>query len=315
MRRPPILVIGSANMDLVLRVARFPRPGETVAGSDLVRAPGGKGANQAVAAARSGARVEMVGAVGADAFGLELRRVLEAEGIGTRRLRIEPSVPTGVALITVDGRGENQIVISPGANARVAPRRVEEALPALRRSRLVLLQREVPEETVAAAVRAAARERVPVVLNPAPAGPVPRAVLERVRVLVVNETEAEALLGARVSGAARAREAARALEARLSGGIAIVTLGPRGAWLHEPDSRSAVHVPAHAVEAVDATAAGDTFVGAFAARYAETEDVLEAARYASAAGALAVTRLGAIPSIPRRRDVARFLALSRRPAT
>ena len=297
-----ITVVGSINMDLVTRVAAFPRPGETVAGTDLVTVPGGKGANQAVAAARAGARVRFIGAVGDDGFGHILRRGLRDEKIDVRQVRIETATASGVALITIGPGGENHIVISPGANARVSPRRVEEAESVIARSRVLLLQREVPPATVARALAIAHRRGVLSVLNPAPAAALSLRLLRRVGILVVNETEAELILG---PSSRRPRQAILELAARTGGGTAVLTRGARGAWVMGPDLAPTL-VPAIKVKVVDTTAAGDTFVGALAARHLESPELLESVRFATAAAALSVSRLGATPSIPTRARVERF---------
>lgn len=296
-------MIGSINMDLVTRVPAFPRPGETVAGSELVTIPGGKGANQAVAAVRSGARVRFVGAVGDDGFGRALKRGLREEGIDVRLVRTETNTSSGVALITIGPGGENHIVISPGANARVTPARVEDAEPVISRSRVLLLQREIPAASVRRALTIARRHAVLSVLNPAPAAALPDRLLRGVGVLVVNETEAQCILAGPLD---HPREAVLALSARTGGGTAVLTRGARGAWVMGPDLKRPAHVPAHRVKVVDTTAAGDTFVGALAARRLETPDLLEAVRFASAAAALSVSRLGAKPSIPGRARIERF---------
>lgn len=303
-RKKLILIIGSINMDLSVRVESFPRPGETVTGSAIRRAPGGKGANQAVAAARSGAHVAFLGAVGADTHGRDLLQVLEEEGIDTSLVETRKNASSGTALITIDARGENQIVVSPGANAAVTPLRVRRARRALREAGLILLQREVPPETVEAAIQAAAAAGVPVLLNPAPAGKIPRRLLRKVHILIANQGEAEFLLGGSVRGASGALRGVSRLGSLLArGGIAIMTLGRRGACLHAPQSSAAIHVPAHHVRTVDTTGAGDAFVGAFAATWLESQDPIRAARFAAAAAALSVMRPGAIPSLPRIHEV------------
>jgi ribokinase len=309
--RPLVLVIGSLNMDLTVRVERFPRPGETVRGSDLVRAPGGKGANQAVAAARAGARVAMAGAVGGDSFGAELLQVLDREGIDRRHVRVVRGTPTGIAAITVDRSGENHIVISPGANARVTPASLHAIRPLLARAGLLLLQREIPAAAIEAALAAASAAGTRAILNPAPAGVLPRALQRRVHALIVNEAEAETILGSPVRTSAAAREAAESLAARTGGGLAIVTRGSRGAWLKDRAAGPPVRIAPHRVRALDTTAAGDAFAGAFAARYAAGAGALAAARFAAAAGALAATRPGAIPSLPRRAEIEALLGRRR----
>lgn len=302
-----ILVIGSVNMDLLLRVKRFPKPGETVLGSELLQVPGGKGANQAVAATRSGARVAFLGCVGDDGFAADLLRVLKGEGIDLRGIHKARRSGSGVALITLDSRGENQIVVSPGANLQLTPNRVRRAKSLLLAAKLVILQREIPAASIALAIELAAAAGVPVIFNPAPAGPVPARILHKTEVLILNETEAETLLGQRFPGRRGAAALVKTLASRVGGGHVVLTRGGKGACLVTSNSPSPVFLPAHRVKVADTTAAGDTFVGAFSAKYLASRDALEAARYAMGAAALCVTRLGAIPSIPRREEIESFL--------
>ncbi len=304
-RKSRIAVVGSLNIDLVLRVAEFPRPGETVAGGDLGRVPGGKGANQAVAAARLGARVAMAGAVGDDDAGRQLLRALRDDGVSVREVARLTGVPTGAALIVIDRHGENQIVISPGANGRVDARRARRLRGFLARCDAVLLQNEIPlaatRETVAAAASGGAR----VILNPAPAFRVSRRMLGDIAAIIVNETEAATILRTSVTGAGAARDAASRLAERVGGATAVVTRGRRGAVV-AADGRVR-SIRAFRVNAVDTTAAGDAFVGAFVVAWLERGDPFTAARVACAAGALAATRLGAQPSLPRRAAVDRLM--------
>ncbi|GEM90638.1 ribokinase [Oceanithermus desulfurans] len=297
-----VLVVGSLNMDLVVAVERHPKPGETVIGGDLQRFPGGKGANQAVAAARLGARVRMVGRVGADAYGAELKRGLEAEGIETAEVA-EIEAPTGVALISVSADGQNAIVVSPGANARLRP---EDLNPErFAEAAVVVLQLETPLETVRRAAELGRAAGARVLLNAAPAQELPAELLAAVDVLVVNEFEA-----ARVAGApepetpeealALARELARRVP------LAVVTLGARGLVWAGTEGEGAL--PAFKVKPVDTTAAGDAFVGGLAAALAAGEPLEAALRFASAAGALAATRPGAQPSLPTADEVAGLLS-------
>ena len=290
-----VLVVGSANLDVVVPVTRHPVIGETVIGGDHYRATGGKGANQAVACARLGAATSFVGAVGDDDPGRALTAALVEAGVEVSGLHRLDAVPSGLAVIVVDATGENTIVVSPGANDRLTPDLLP--LPALAAAGVVLLQLETPLETVAAAAAAATGL---VVLNPAPATELPAALLERTDVLVPNRTELALLAG----HAAEPRELeevvalARALEgpSRL-----VVTLGSDGAVVIDGDQ---VHtVPARQVTAVDATAAGDTFCGALTVALTEGADLVAAARWAAGAAALAVTRRGAQPSIPTRAEV------------
>ncbi|WP_293169757.1 ribokinase [Oceanithermus sp.] len=292
-----VVVVGSLNMDLVVAVERHPKPGETIIGGDLQRFPGGKGANQAVAAARLGARVRMVGRVGADAYGAELKRVLGAEGIATAEVA-EVEAPTGVALISVSEDGQNAIIVSPGANARLQPDDLNPALFA--NASVVVLQLETPLETVRRAAELGREAGARVLLNAAPARGLPDELLGALDVLVVNEFEA-----AQVAGAAEPEspEAALALARELARRVpvVVVTLGARGlVWA---GGGGEGHLPAFEVEPVDTTAAGDAFVGGLAAALAAGEPLEQALRFGSAAGALAATRPGAQPSLPRRAEV------------
>jgi len=282
-----IAVVGSINLDLVVAVERHPGPGETVVGGDCRQLPGGKGANQAVAAARLGSEVAMVGRVGADAQGAWLREGLWTERVDVEHVREDRVAPTGVAMIAVDARGENTIVVSPGANARVDARDVAAASDVVRGAEVVLVQHEVPAAAVAAAIATAGGT---VVLNPAPA----RGLAAPVDVLVPNRGELETLAGGRGDPVTLARSitAARAV---------VVTLGEEGAVVVEGDRAERVRAP-H-VEAVDTTGAGDAFCGALAEAMAGGATVLEAARWAVRVAAVSVTRPGAQGGLPRREDV------------
>jgi ribokinase len=282
-----IAVVGSINLDLVVAVERHPAPGETVVGADCRQLPGGKGANQAVAAARLGAQVAMVGRVGADAQGAWLREGLWTEGVGVEHVREDRQAPTGVALIAVDARGENTIVVSPGANARVDARDVGAASEVVSGAEVVLVQHEVPQAAVAAAIATAGGT---VVLNPAPA----RGLAAPVDVLVPNRGELETLAGGRGDPVTLARSITGA-------GAVVVTLGAEGAVVVEGDR--AERVPAPHIEAVDTTGAGDAFCGALAEAIAGGASVVEAARWAVRVAAASVTRPGAQGGLPRREDV------------
>ena len=296
----PVLVIGSLNMDLVVRCARLPAQGETVSGHGFATLPGGKGANQAVAAARAGARVTMLGAVGTDEFGTKMRAGLAAEGIDLTHLASVPG-PSGIALIAVDDAGANQIVVAPGANAAVQPAAIDRALAAMEPG-ILLLQHEIPLEVVAHAARAGAARGWFVLLNPAPAAPVPAALWPALDLIAPNETEAAALLGAPVTDPEAAAAALRARGAR----AALVTLGAAGAvYADAAGSRRIAPVPVHAV---DTTGAGDAFLGALAAMLAAGSRIDEALGFAAAAAALSVSRPGAQPSLPTRVEVTEFLS-------
>jgi ribokinase len=282
-----IAVVGSINLDVVVEVDRHPAPGETVVGGDRRELPGGKGANQAVAAARLGAEVALVGRVGSDEAGRRLRTGLADEGVDVAHLREDPEAPTGMALIAVDGAGENTIVVSPGANARVGAGDVEGASDVLGTAALTLLQHEVPDEAVAAAIAAS---RGTVVLNPAPA----RGLTAPVDVLVPNRGELEALAG-------RAGDPVELARGLAGAGAVVVTLGREGAVVVDGDRAERIAAPS--VEVVDTTGAGDAFCGALAQALADGAELVEAARWATRAAAASVTRLGAQGGMPRRAEL------------
>jgi ribokinase len=285
-----VAVVGSLNMDLVIRVPELPGPGETVSGGDLFRNPGGKGANQAVAAARLGCRVAMVGCVGDDDAGRALLASLEADGVDRSRVRVVDGVPSGTAFITVSEDGENQIVVSPGANARLTEGDVAAAEAALRAARVTLLQLEVPLEAVAAAARTAGGR---VVLNPAPVRDLPDELLGLLDVLVPNRVELAQLAGGPVPQTVD--EAVR-LAGRLPARAVVVTLGADGALVVEDGQ--AGHVPAVPVRPVDTTAAGDAFCAGLADALAGGAGLRDAARRAVRVAAAACLRQGAQASLP-----------------
>lgn len=295
-----ILVVGSLNMDLVVNVSRLPHTGETILGGKFATIPGGKGANQAVAAARMGARVSMIGCVGGDGFGEEMRAVAARDGIDITHVSIQPQEATGIALITVDGQGRNTIVVASGANQCLSPGHLRQADAAFSSADVLVTQLESPPETVSEAIALAARRAIRVVLNPAPARPLDAELLSRVDYLIPNEGEA-----LQIAGAATLDEA---IDRLLALGVRnlIITLGEQGALVVSADGRT--HIPAYPVQAVDTVAAGDAFVGAFATGLAENLGLEQAARLGNAAAALSVTRAGAQPSLPVRREVQDFLA-------
>jgi ribokinase len=294
----PILVIGSLNMDLIARCTVLPRDGETVFGTGFFTAAGGKGANQAVAAARLGARVTMAGCVGDDQFGRELLAGLARDAVESDGIRIVAR-PTGTALITIDAAGANTIVVISGANAACDATIAERALAAADRPGILLLQHEIPDAANAHAIRAARAAGWFIVLNPAPARPLMPDLLPLIDLLVPNETEASAL-----SGSSEPLAAARQL---LAQGVraALVTLGSHGALYCDP--HRALRFPAVAVQPIDTTAAGDAYIGALATALAEDRAIEESLGFAAAAAALAVTRLGAQPSLPTRAELAAFI--------
>jgi ribokinase len=292
---PAIAVVGSLNLDLVVRVPRLPGPGETVSGDDVFSNPGGKGANQAVAAARLGRQVAMVGCVGDDQAGRDLLASLKADGVDTAHVRVVDDVPSGQAFITVSEDGENQIVVSPGANARLTVEDVRAAEGALRAAAVTLLQLEIPLEAVAAAARTAGGT---VVLNPAPVRALPEELLAAVDVLVPNRVELAQLAAAPVPATV---EEAAALADRLPAGAVVVTLGGDGALV--VGRGHARHIPAVPVRPVDTTAAGDAFCGGLADALAAGAALEDAARWAARVAAAACTRPGAQASLPTPAEV------------
>ncbi len=300
-----ITVVGSLNMDLVVRAPRMPVPGETLIGSDFRVIPGGKGANQAVAAARLGAQVTMIGRVGNDDFGRAQQRSLAQEGIDVTHVSVDPEEATGIALITLDATGQNSIILAPGANMRLTVAHLEAAGQAIVNADILICQLESPLEAVTRAVELAHANGARVILNPAPARPLDAALLRLVDYLIPNESEATLLTDIQVADLSSAKEAAINLRERGVNTV-ILTLGERGALL--ANDREITHQAGYLVKVVDTTAAGDAFVGGFAVALAEGRPLSDAVRFANAAGALAVTKLGAQPSLPTRQEVEQFLA-------
>ena len=296
-----VVVVGSVNMDMVVRLPRLPEAGETVAGTGFAMIPGGKGANQAVAAARSGAATAIVGRVGNDEFGRRLRRGLDGDGVDVSRLRGDPQSPTGIAVVHVDERGENAIVVVPGANGRTE---AHDAAGAFVGAGICLLQGEIPAEALLGAARLAREAGCAVFLDPAPPEAVPEAIWPLCALVLPNASEAAALTGIAVADAASAQAAGAALVAR-GARAALVKLGAAGAVL--VTASGATPVAAFPVEAIDTTAAGDCMAGALAAARVGGASLPEAAEFAAAAAALSVTRAGAQPSLPMREETLRFL--------
>jgi ribokinase len=300
----PILVIGSLNMDLVARCKCLPTRGQTVFGDDFFTAAGGKGANQAVAASRLGARVAMAGCVGADEFGRALTSGLRGAGVGTDNV-LSVDRPTGTALITIDAEGSNTIVVISGANAACDIALVERALAGVDDPGILLLQNEIPAEATAHAIRVAHAAGWFVILNPAPARALAKELLPLIDIIAPNESEATAITGLDVSVRADARVAARRLVSQGARG-ALITLGGDGAIYCDP--ARCLHCPAVPVQAVDTTAAGDAYLGALGAALAAGRELPDSLGFAAAAAALSVTRLGAQPSLASRAELDDFIA-------
>lgn len=296
-----VLIVGSLNMDLVIRTPRLPRPGQTVVAPALETIPGGKGANQAVAAARLGGRVAMLGCVGGDAHGTALRDGLRREGVATAMVSVHADSTTGIAFVTVADSGQNTIVIVAGANELLTPAMIEAQQAAFERARVIVCQLESPPDAVECALRLGARLGKTVILNPAPAcGPLPTPWLAACDYLIPNETEAALLTARPVDSPEAALDAAADLHAQGAKHV-IITLGARGIAYVDATSRRLM--PAPAAQAVDTTAAGDTFVGALATALAEGAEPCAAIAFGQAAAAVSVTRLGAQPSIPFRSEL------------
>ena len=302
-----IVVVGSVNLDLVCTGKRIPAPGETVTGDQFQTFHGGKGANQAVAAGRLDCPVSMVANVGDDEFGGRLRDGLEDAGVDVEFVRITRGTASGVALISVDARGQNSITVVPGANGKLLPRDLDRALPRLRSAAMILTQLEIPIKTVKHLAEIADRFNVPLMLDPAPARPIPRGVLRRVTYLTPNETEACALSGTAPCDL-NPQSAAVCAEKLLKAGPAnvIIKMGRRGAFVASADGMRTM-VPSFKVPVVDSTAAGDAFNGGLATGLIRGMTLLDAVRFAAAVGAVSVTRAGAQPAMPTAREVNRLL--------
>jgi len=309
MSRASILVIGSANMDLVAATDRFPSPGETVLGMSFDLFPGGKGANQAVCAARLGGDVRFVGKLGRDLFGEKLARGLKRNAVRLDHCERDRHVPTGTAVITVNRSGQNQIIVVPGSNMSLMPADIERHRAAFRSARILLMQLEIPLPTVARAALLARQHGIPVILNPAPARPLPKHLLTLVDYLVPNETELEHLTGQRVRNVRQAAAAAHVLLER-GAGVVVLTMGSKGCL--RVNASGVAFFPAWKIRPVDTTAAGDAFCGALAVALSSGHTLDEALPFANVVAAFSVTRRGAQSSMPTRRELQRFVGSNAR---
>ncbi len=308
-----ILTVGSLNMDEIVHTPRIPALGETLLGAGSLKlVPGGKGANQAVAMARLGASVTMAGRVGSDPFGAQLLKALQADGIDTRLVVVDAGEASGVAFIFLAPDGDNAIVVASGANMRVGAdtQQMGEIYQAIARCSALVLQLEIPLETVKNLIAAGQRAGVPVILNLAPAQPLPWNILRQLTALIVNETEASMLSGQRIDSLEDARIVAKVLSGH-GIPIVIVTLGAQGALLASPGPTGETHIvyqPAPKVQVIDTTAGGDCFSGAFTVAYTEQQPLQDALRFAVYASALKVTKFGAQSGLPTRKEVEAFMA-------
>ncbi|EOD77885.1 Ribokinase [Grimontia indica] len=299
-----LVVLGSVNADHVLQVPSFPRPGETLHGRNYQVIPGGKGANQAVAAARLKADIGFIACVGDDPFGVNIRESFKCDGINISGVKMQADCPTGIALIQVSDSGENSICISAEANAKLTAEAIEPELERIRHAEYLLMQLETPLDGIELAAQIGKRHDTKVILNPAPARELPESLLACIDIITPNETEAEVLTGVKVEDDASAKAAADILHGK---GIetVMITLGAKGVYVSQNGEGQIV--PGFRVEATDTTAAGDTFNGAFVTGLMESMPLESAIKFAHAAAAISVTRFGAQTSIPTRDEVDEFL--------
>ncbi len=302
MKNNRIVVVGSSNTDMVIRCPNMPRPGETVLGGEFLMNHGGKGANQAVAAAKLGGNVTFIAKIGDDIFGAETLEMLRRTGIDTSHVSVSSDLPSGVALINVDAKGENSISVASGSNAALSGKDIDNAMEVISTADVMIAQLETPVETVAYAAEMAKRHGVTVVLNPAPAplSPLPDALLRNVDIIIPNKTEAEAISGISITDGDSERKAIEAISAK-GVGTTIITLGSKGALLCT--GGDFIMVPTMKVKTVDTTAAGDTFCGAFCVALTEGKGLVDAVRFGNKAAAISVTRNGAQQSAPTREEV------------
>lgn len=295
-----IVVIGSCNTDMVVKANRIPVPGETILGGAFMMNPGGKGANQAVAAARMGANVTFISKTGNDLFGKQSMKIYNKENINTDFIFSDSHLPSGVALIMVDGNGENCIVVASGANASLSPQDIDKAKNVIENADIVLLQLETPIETVEYAAKLAHRKGIKVILNPAPAAFLSNELLSHLYAIIPNNSEAEMLSGIKVSDWDSASKAATIISAK-GVDLVVITLGSKGALIKDGDTF--IRVPVEKVKAVDTTAAGDTFCGALCVALSEGMGIEDAVKFANKAAGITVTREGAQAAIPFRKEL------------
>jgi ribokinase len=299
-----IVVIGSSNVDLIMKMDHLPEKGETVTDAEFFQVYGGKGANQAVAAARAGGNVAFVNCVGEDAYTPQMVKNYKTDGIDTSFVFHEKGMASGHALIMIGGEGMNYLSVAPGANYQLTPAKIDEALPLMNEAAMIVMQYEIPEETIKYVIDLANAKNIPVMWNMAPARAFDLSYIPKINILVLNEVEAAFLAEMKVETVEEAEKAANILVEK---GVekVIITLGSKGAFVVTKDEK--VSVPSYKVKAVDTTAAGDTFCGSFAVALVEGKSLKEALQFASAAAAISVTRMGAQPSAPTRKEIDEFL--------
>lgn len=299
-----IVVIGSSNIDLIMKMDRLPKKGETVTDAVFMQVYGGKGANQAVVAARAGGNVAFVSCIGEDAYTPQMVQNYKDDGIDTRYVFQEKGMASGHALIMIGGEGANCISVAPGANYELTPAKIDLAIPIIEDASMIVMQYEIPEETIKYVVDLANKNNIPVMWNVAPARAFDFTYISKVNILVLNEVEAEFLAGMEVKDVTDAEKAADTLIKR---GVekVIITLGSKGAFVVTKDKK--ISVPSYKVNAIDTTAAGDTFCGSLAVALVERKSLKESLQFASAAAAISVTRMGAQPSAPKREEIESLL--------
>lgn len=295
-----IIVIGSCNTDMVIKTDHLPAPGETVLGGSFMMNPGGKGANQAVAAARLKGHVSFIAKTGNDLFGKQSVEQYRNEGVNVEYIYSDPALPSGVALIIVDVNGENSITVASGANGSLSPEDIRKAQPAIEKADILLMQLEIPMETVEYAARTGKEQGLKVILNPAPARALPEKLLQNLYMIIPNETEAEILSGIKVTDWESARKAADIISAKGVDTV-VITMGSKGALIKEKGQYHEVPVPK--VKPIDTTAAGDTFCGALCVALSEDKSVIDAVKFANKCASISVTRMGAQSSLPHREEI------------